>query len=303
MVDVGEGHSIYLEQCGNPKGIPILVLHGGPGGGSSPHMRRYFDPIHYHIILFDQRGCGKSTPFAEVSNNTTWDLISDIEKIRNLLNIEKWALFGGSWGSTLSLLYGEEYPERVLHMILRGVFLMTSKELDWFYGGGAGKFFPEHWEKFKNIMPSSEQQNLISAYKKRLFSGNLSMEKKFSAIWAGWETALAIFGSEEIFYENPSDYTRAFSRIECHYFFYKGFLNSDNHILENIGKISHLSADIIQGRYDLICPPEAAYNLAKSWERAKLRLINFAGHAISEPEISNALILATDKLIHRIKYF
>ena len=296
MIDVGGGHLIYVEQCGNPKGIPILVLHGGPGGACNPYMRRFFDPESYHIILFDQRGCGKSKPFASVSNNTTWDLIDDIEKIRSYLKIDQWALFGGSWGSTLSLLYAEAHPNRVLNMILRGIFLMTRQELDWFYGGGAGKFFPEHWEKFKSIIPDSEHSDLIAAYHKRLFSNNLHIEQKFSGIWAGWEAALAVFGSEKTFSEIPSDYSRAFSRIECHYFLNKGFLKSDNQILENIKIIEHIPATIIQGRYDLICPPSSAYKLVRSWGNAKLRLVNYAGHAMSEPSISKELLLSTNKL-------
>ena len=263
-------------------------------------MRRFFDPEFYHIILFDQRGCGKSKPFASVSNNTTWDLISDIEKIRCYLNIEQWSLFGGSWGSTLSLLYAEAYPNRVVNMILRGIFLMTKQELDWFYGGGAGKFFPEHWEKFKNLIPESEHSDLISAYHKRLFSNDLFVEQKFSGVWAGWEAALAVFGSEKTFSEAPSNYARAFSRIECHYFFNNGFLKSDNQILENIRNIEHIPATIIQGRYDLICPPSSAYKLVKSWERATLKIVNHAGHAMSEPKISRELLLSTNKLRDKI---
>jgi len=299
MIDVGDGHLVYVEQSGNPKGIPILVLHGGPGGGCNPYMRRFFDPESFHIILFDQRGCGKSKPFASVSNNTTWDLIADIEKIRRDLQIEKWSLFGGSWGSTLSLLYAEAYPNRVVNMILRGIFLMTKEELDWFYGGGAGKFFPENWEKFKKLIPNSEQSNLIAAYHKRLFSNDLNTERKFSGVWAGWEAALAVFGSEKLVSEDLSDYSRAFSRIECHYFFNNGFLKSNNQILENLKTIEHIPATIIQGRYDFVCPPSSAYRLVKSWEKAELKIVNHAGHAMSEPGISKELIRSTNNLRDR----
>ena len=296
MVDVGSGHLIYLERCGNPNGTPVIVLHGGPGGGCSPYMRRYFDPQHYHIILFDQRGCGKSTPFADVSNNTTWDLISDIEIIRKLLKIERWILFGGSWGSTLSLLYAQSHPCRTSYMIIRGVFLMTKEELDWFYRGGAGMFFPEHWNVFISLIPKEERHDLITAYHKRLFSGNMALEHKFSSIWAGWETALAVFGSEKKFNEVKTNYTRAFSRLECHYFYNKGFLKSDNQILDNIDKIDKIPSTIIQGRYDMICPPISAYRLAQKWRNADLKMINCAGHAMSEPGISKELLSTTNKI-------
>jgi len=294
IISVSGGHQIYVERCGNPEGIPVIVLHGGPGGGCNPNMRRYFNPKTYHIILFDQRGCGRSKPHASVENNTTWDLIADIEIIRALLSIDRWVVFGGSWGATLSLLYAETHPNRVSYLILRGVFLMTGLELDWFYGGGAGKFFPEHWGHFKSMIPAEEQNDLILAYHKRLFSGNPIIEKKFASVWSGWETSLAAFGSERKILETPSDYGHAFARLESHYFYNKGFLTSDSQIMDNISSIQAITGTIVQGRYDMICPPTSAHKLAQSWKKANLVMIPNAGHSLSEPGITEALVKTTN---------
>ena len=191
MLDVGDGHRIYVEQCGHPQGAPVIVLHGGPGGGCSPAMRRYFDPAHYRIILFDQRGCGRSRPHASVTANTTWHLVADIERIRAALGIDRWIVFGGSWGATLALIYGETHPDRAVHLVLRGVFLATQGELDWFYGGGAGAFWPDRWREFVSPVPEDERADLIAAYHKRLFSGDTVEEVRFARAWAAWENALA----------------------------------------------------------------------------------------------------------------
>lgn len=295
MVAVGDGHRVYVEQCGNPDGQPVIVLHGGPGGGCSPAMRRYFDPAHYRIILFDQRGCGRSRPHASIENNTTWHLVRDIELIRDGLDIESWIVFGGSWGATLALIYAETHPNRVSYLILRGVFLMTQRELRWFYGGGASQFFPDLWDSFRSLIPPEEQDDLIEAYSKRLFSGDLQKEIRHARAWATWENALAAMHVQGTA-ESPSDYARAFARLENHYFSHHGWLESDNWILENRSRIEHISATIVQGRYDMICPPISAYALTDGWNAAELSMINAAGHALSEPGITEALVRVTNSL-------
>ena len=296
MLDVGDGHRIYVEQCGNPSGIPVVVLHGGPGGGCSPAMRRYFDPATYRVILFDQRGCGRSRPHASVTDNTTWHLIRDIELIREKFDINRWIVFGGSWGATLSLLYAQTHPDRAAYLVLRGVFLMTQSELDWFYGGGAGKFFPELWSKFADLIPEDEQHDFITAYHKRLFSGDMMVETKYARMWSQWENALAAMNVSGMGGESPADYARAFARLENHYFINKGFLERDGQIMANRDMIEHIPASIVQGRYDMICPPHNAYALAQGWDKAELHMIRAAGHALSEPGVTAELIRITDSL-------
>ena len=296
VLDVGDGHRIYVEQCGRPDGKPVVVFHGGPGGGCSPAMRRYFDPTHYRIILFDQRGCGRSRPHASVTANTTWHLVQDVETIRQTLGIDSFIGFGGSWGATLALIYALTHPERVSGLVLRGVFLMTRAELKWFYGGGAGAFFPEIWGRFVSAIPPSERDNLIAAYHRRLFSGNLMEETRFGRIWANWENALASIQNDGRMGESPSDYARAFARLENHYFQNGGFLQSDGWILQQRKRIEHIPATIIQGRYDMICPPHSAWSLAQGWQKCELKMIPMAGHALSEPGISEALVRVMDGL-------
>ena len=300
MLDVGQGHQIYVEQCGDPNGIPVVVLHGGPGGGCSPAMRRYFDPRVYRVILFDQRGCGRSRPHASVTNNTTWHLVEDIEKIRQTLGIDSWCVFGGSWGATLSLVYAQTHPDRVMQIILRGVFLMTQAELDWFYGGGAGRFWPETWERFVSLIPKDEQDDLIRAYNRRLFSGDLSLETRYARAWSAWENALASIHSNGHSGESPGDYARAFARLENHYFINGGFLEFDGQILAHMGRISHIPGVIVQGRYDMICPPSAAYRLSELWPAAELKMVRNAGHALSEPGISAELVRAMDQIAEEV---
>ena len=295
-VDVGQGHKIYMEQCGNPKGVPVVVLHGGPGGGCSPAMRRYFDPSVYRVILFDQRGCGRSRPHASVEDNTTWHLVEDIEKIRVLLGIKSWMAFGGSWGATLALIYAQTHPDRVRHLILRGVFLMTQGELDWFYGGGAGKFWPETWARFVALIPDAERDDLIAAYHKRLFSGDRAQEIKYGRAWSAWENALASIHSSGRSGESPGEYARAFARLENHYFMNKGFMKVDGQILANMGRISHIPGAIVQGRYDMICPPVSAWKINELWAAGELRMIRNAGHAQSEPGISAELVRVMDEI-------
>ncbi|MBO9407232.1 prolyl aminopeptidase [Shimia sp. R9_1] len=297
MLDVGDGHAIYVEQSGNPQGLPVIVVHGGPGGGSSPAMRRYFDPKVYRVILFDQRGCGHSRPHAEVAHNTTWHLIADMEHIRSTLGIAEWIVFGGSWGATLSLLYAQAHPENTVCLVLRGVFLMTRSELDWFYGGGAGQFWPEPWARFTSLIPEDEQDDLIEAYHHRLFCGDRATEIKYARAWAGWENALASVYSNGAGGDAPAEYARAFSRLENHYFRNLGFLDTDGHILKNMAVLEDIPGYIVQGRYDMICPPRAAYNLAQAWgDMADLRMVRNAGHALSEPGISAELVRIMDQL-------
>lgn len=296
VMEVGGGHRIYVEQCGNPRGIPVIVLHGGPGGGCSPAMRRYFDPDVFRVVLFDQRGCGRSRPHASIEENTTWHLVRDIETIRAALGIESFIVFGGSWGATLALIYAISYPDRVSQLVLRGVFLMTKSELDWFYGGGAGAFFPELWARFVNPIQQAERMNLIAAYNRRLFSGNLMDETRFGRTWANWENALASVHQEGPIGESPADYARAFSRLENHYFQNGGFLQTDGWILRERHRIEDIPAVIVQGRYDMICPPVSAWKLAEGWENCVLRMVPMAGHALSEPGISAELVRVMDGL-------
>ena len=287
------GHSIYVEQCGNPTGIPVVVLHGGPGGGCSPAMRRYFDPQAFRVVLFDQRGCGRSRPFASVNDNTTQDLIADIERIREALGIDRWVVFGGSWGATLSLLYAQAHANRAAYLVLRGVFLMTQAELKWFYGGGAGKFFPDLWQRFIELIPDDEREDLIAAYQRRLFCGNLMEETRHAQRWAGWENALAAMDSAGHVGEGNGSYARAFARLENHYFANAGFLRCDDQIIKDMPEIAHIPGTVVQGRYDMICPPVAAHRLCEAWPRGELRMVPMAGHALSEPGISAELTRAT----------
>ncbi len=296
MMDVGGGHRIYVEQCGKPDGVPVIVVHGGPGGGCSPAMRRYFDPEIYRVILFDQRGCGRSRPHASVDENTTWHLVADMEAIRTTLDLGQVILFGGSWGATLALIYAITYPEHTAHLVLRGVFTMTETELGWFYGGGAGRFFPDLWARFAKAIPADEQGDLIAAYHRRLFSGNLMEEMRFARLWANWENSLATIEAHVSSGEGPSEYARAFARLENHYFVNKGFLAEDHWIQKNRHRIEGIGADIVQGRFDMVCPPAAAFALAEGWDKARLHLVPLAGHALSEPGISAALVDVMDRL-------
>ncbi len=296
MLDVGDGHKVYLEQSGNPKGLPVVVFHGGPGGGCSPAMRRYFDPKVYRIVLFDQRGCGRSRPHASVQDNTTWHLVRDIELIRETLDIDSWIVFGGSWGATLALIYAQEHPDRVKALILRGVFLATQAELDWFYGGGAGRFWPETWARFADLIPEDERGDLIGAYHRRLFSGDYATELKYARAWAEWENALASVNSTGHGGEAPGDYARAFARLENHYFTNGAFLERDGQILDRMDRIGHIPGVIVQGRYDMICPPQGAWNLARRWPNAELKMLRNAGHALSEPVISAELVRVMDQI-------
>ncbi|SFU77124.1 proline iminopeptidase [Aliiroseovarius crassostreae] len=295
MLDVGDGHKLYVEQSGNPQGMPVVVFHGGPGGGSSPQMRRFFDPNAYRIVLFDQRGCGRSRPHAEIDANTTWHLVADIEHIRLTLGIDRWIIFGGSWGATLALIYAQAHPSRVAWLVLRGVFLARKAELDWFYGGGAGRFWPELWDDFTAMVPPDEHEDLIAAYNRRLFCGDYAQEVRFAKAWAGWENALASIQNRGHMVDAPADYARAFARLENHYFANGAWLE-EGQILRHMPKIAHVPGTIVQGRHDMICPPVSAYELHKRWPSSTLRMIHLAGHALSERGITDELTYTMDKL-------
>lgn len=295
VLDVGDGHTVYVEQCGNPQGVPVVVLHGGPGGGSSPMMRRFFDPGRYRIVLFDQRGCGRSRPHASVEANTTAHLIADIERIRVTLGIGRWILFGGSWGATLALAYAQAHPARAAWLVLRGVFLGTQAELDWFYGGGAGRFFPDLWARFVDSIPEAERSDLIAAYRARLFSGVFAQETRFARLWSDWENALATV-EPRAFFDTPVDYARAFARLENHYFSNGCFLASDGVLLDEMWRLSGVRGTIVQGQFDMICPPVTAWQLHRAWPGSTLRMVPMAGHALSEPGITAALVAVMDGL-------
>ncbi len=295
MLDVGAGHEVYVEECGRTDGVPVIVLHGGPGGGSSPMMRRFFDPTVYRIVLFDQRGCGRSRPHACVEANTTQDLVADIERIRTTLGIDRWIVFGGSWGATLALAYAQAHPQRAAYLVLRGVFLGTQAELKWFYGGGAGKFHPELWARFTAAIPEDEQADLIEAYHQRLFSGVFATETRFARLWADWENALATVEAR-VPGETPVDYARAFARLENHYFRNRCFFGYDGQLLAEMGRMSGVTGTIVQGRLDMICPPATAWALHRSWPGSDLRMVPLAGHALSEPAITAELVKTMDRL-------
>lgn len=297
---VSDLHEIYYEQVGNPKGKPIVFLHGGPGGGISSDHRRYFDPSHYHIILFDQRGCGQSTPHAELQDNSTWDLVSDIEKLRTHLKVEKWHVFGGSWGSTLALAYSVTHPEKVSALILRGIFLCRPSEIKWFYQDGAGNVFPEMWEPYKNHIPASERGNMVKAYYKRLTDQDENVRLTAARIWSKWEGSTSYLHIKPSAIEEFEDAHKslAFARIECHYFINNAFFETDNFLLENISKIRKIPGHIVQGRYDMVCPATSAWELHRAWPESSLEIIADAGHSASEPGIRSALITATDRFKH-----
>ena len=273
---VSDLHTIYVEESGNKNGKPVIFLHGGPGGGVDPKYRRYFNPDKWRIIMFDQRGCGKSTPFAELKENTTWDLVDDIEKIRNHLSIDNWVVFGGSWGSTLSLAYSQTYPNSCKGLILRGIFLVRKKEIDWFYQEGANNIFPDRWESFLAPIPVEKRDNLMQAYYEILTGDDHSKKIEAAKAWSTWEGSTVRLMQDENFISDFSDekFAEAFARIECHYFMNNCWFNSNNHLIENVDKIRHIPGVIIHGRYDIICPVVQAWDLHQVWPEADLSLIH-----------------------------
>ena len=292
-----DGHQIYYEQCGNPNGKPAVFLHGGPGGGGSTTVRRFFDPKKYHIVIFDQRGCGRSKPHGCLEKNTTWDLVEDIEALKKILGFKKWLVFGGSWGSTLSLAYSQTYPTSVSEMVLRGIFMLRKKELDWFYQEGASNIFPEAWEKFLEPIDENQRDDLMSAYHKIFKSDN--EEKKLAAAiaWSRWEgstSSLSYNPDMADSFSNPQ-FALAFALIENHYFVNKGFLEHENQLIESgIDIIRNIPTTIVQGRYDIVCPMTTAWELSKNWPEAKLIVAPSSGHTAFEKEITNELIKATN---------
>ncbi len=299
FLKVSNIHTIYYEQCGNPQGTPVVFLHGGPGGGIDTDYRRYFDPSLYHIILLDQRGCGQSTPFAELQENTTWELIKDIETIREQLKIQKWAVFGGSWGSTLALSYAIMHPNSVSALFLRGIFMLREKELRWFYQEGASFIYPDAFEEYKRVIPQDERDDYIKAYYKRLTSPDKLVRSQAAKAWSIWEgtTSKLIPNKDKIAKAGDDEFADAFARIECHYFINKGFFEKESFILDNIDKIRDIPAIIVQGRYDVVCPVESSWELHKAWPEAEYVIIDDAGHALSEEGITRELVRATDKFV------
>ena len=292
-----DGHQIYYEQCGNPNGKPAVFLHGGPGGGGSTTVRRFFDPKKYHIVIFDQRGCGRSKPHGCLEKNTTWDLVEDIETLKKILGFKKWLVFGGSWGSTLSLAYSQTYPTSVSEMVLRGIFMLRKKELDWFYQEGASNIFPEAWEKFLEPIDENQRDDLMSAYHK-IFTSDDEEKKLAAAIaWSRWEgstSSLSYNPDMADSFSNPH-FALAFALIENHYFVNKGFLEHENQLIESgIDIIRNIPTTIVQGRYDIVCPMTTAWELSKNWPEAKLIVAPSSGHTAFEKEITHELIKATN---------
>lgn len=296
---VSDVHTLYWEQSGKPDGHPVVFLHGGPGGGTAPSNRRFFDPEFYRIVLFDQRGAGKSTPHACLEENTTWDLVNDIEKLREHLKIPEWLVFGGSWGSTLALAYSQSHPDKVTGLVLRGIFLLRKKEIDWFYEGGAAAIYPDAWEEFRDLIPENERgSSLVDAYHKRLNSDDLEIQYAAARAWTKWEMMTAYLrpNLENVQKAEDDKFSLAFARIENHYFVNKGFFPSDSHLLDNVDKIRHIKTTIVQGRYDVCCPMMSAWDLHKAWPEAELKIVYDAGHSANEPGISAELVVANEKM-------
>ena len=296
QLQVSTLHALYYEQCGNPQGKPVVFLHGGPGGGCNARCRQFFDPAAYRIVLFDQRGCGRSTPHAELRENTTWDLLADIERLRAHLGIEQWQVFGGSWGSTLALAYAEAHPEHVTELVLRGIFLLRRWELEWFYQRGCDALFPDAWEKYLEPIPPTERGDLISAYHRRLTHEDAAVRLAAARAWSVWEGATSFLYQDPAHIESSSAdaFALAFARIECHYFVNGGFLKQDDQLLQEVACIRHIPATIVQGRYDVVCPLRSAWDLHRVWPEAMLEIVPDAGHSAFEPGNTDALIRATD---------
>jgi proline iminopeptidase len=297
-ISVSNVHQLYYEQCGNPNGSPVVFLHGGPGAGLTPDYRRFFDPQAYRVILFDQRGAGRSLPHASLEDNTTWHLIADIELLREHFGVEQWLVFGGSWGSTLSLAYAETHPERVRALVLRGIFLCRPKEIRWFYevGDGASAIFPEQWERFEGVIPEAERGDMINAYYRRLTGTDKATQLEAAEAWSTWEaSALKLLPDQKMIDDfSEPEMALALARIECHYFVNNCFFNTDNYLVENVERIRHIPTVIVHGRYDIVCPVMNAWDLHRAWPEAALKIIPDAGHAATEVGIAAALVEATD---------
>ena len=296
-LSVGDGHEIYYEESGNPSGKPCLFVHGGPGGGASPAARQFFDPDKYRIVLFDQRGCGRSKPHASIEANTTWHLIDDIELIRQTLGIDRWLVFGGSWGSTLSLAYAQSHPERVTELVLRGIFLLRAQELQWFYQHGASELYPDAWQHYLAPIPDAERHDLINAFHSRLTSEDPEVRLSAARAWSVWEASTSFLIQNEDFMAqlDEPEAALAMARIECHYFVNGGFFESPNQLLDAVDRIRHIPCVIVQGRYDVVCPPTTAWDLHEAWPEADFKLIANAGHSAFDPANAAALIEATNR--------
>ncbi|RYZ08250.1 MAG: prolyl aminopeptidase [Myxococcales bacterium] len=301
FLPVSPVHSLYFEESGNPEGKPVVFLHGGPGGGTSPKQRRFFDPARYRIVLFDQRGCGKSRPHASLEENTTWHLVADIEQLRQHLGIERWQVFGGSWGSSLGLAYAEAHPDRVSELVLRGIFLLRRWELEWFYQRGTSMLFPDAFEPFRELIPEAERADLITAFHKRLVSESPVQRQEAARVWSVWEASTSHLLQDREYIQSAAgdEFSLAFARIEAHYFVNGGFLKSEQQLLEDVSKIRHLPCVIVQGRYDVVCPLRSAWELSKAYPEAELRIVPDAGHSAFEPGIVHELISATDRFASR----
>ena len=295
-MSTGGPHEVWYEESGNPQGRPVVVLHGGPGGAVNPGMRRFFDPRKWRIVMFDQRGCGKSKPNASLEDNTTWTLIEDIERLREMLGIDRWAVFGGSWGSTLAMAYAITHPERVQSLLLRGIFLLTRAELRWFYQEGASNIFPDAWERFVAPIPEDERHDLMGAYYKRLTGGDKAERERCAVAWSSWEGETVSVQGPDARPDKFADpeFALAFARIECWYFMNGGFFPEENWILRNVSRIRHIPAWIAQGRFDVVTPMSGAWSLHRAWPEAKLDVIPDSGHASTEPGIVDSLVRATD---------
>ena len=294
---VSELHTIHYEESGNPEGKPVIFLHGGPGGGITPMYRQYFDPQRWRIVIFDQRGCGQSTPYAELRENTTWDLVEDIEKLRQKLNIDRWVVFGGSWGSTLALAYAQTHPDRCKGLILRGIFMLRTSEISWFYQSGANHIYPDAWQAYLKPIPEAERDDLLSAYYKRLTSEDRQIRLEAARAWSIWEASTSKLIPSKVSKQRfgQAEFAEAFARIECHYFVNKGFFEREDLLIDNVDRIQHLPGVIVQGRYDVVCPMISAWELHQVWQSAEFVVIEDAGHSVSEPGIKNALIEASDR--------
>jgi proline iminopeptidase len=296
-------HELYFEESGNPRGKPVVFLHGGPGGGTSPAMRRFFNPRRYRIVLFDQRGCGRSRPHASLVANTTWDLVDDIERLREHLQIRRWQVFGGSWGSTLALAYAQRHPQRVTELVLRGIFLLRRSELAWFYQDelGAASLFPDLWERYLAPIPVRERGNMMRAYYRRLTSRSAATRARAAHAWSVWEAATSYLraGASDIAKFADPDVAAAFARIECHYFVNRGFLEREDQLLRDVRKIRRIPAVIVQGRYDVVCPMRSAWALHRAWPEADLRIVPDAGHSAFEAGNARELVAATDRFARR----
>lgn len=300
MLRVSSLHQVYYEQCGNPRGKPAVFLHGGPGGGGDVTARRFFDPARYRIVLLDQRGCGRSLPHAELEENTTWDLIRDVEALREKLGIPRWLVFGGSWGSTLSLLYAEAHPDRVTELVLRGIFLLRPAEIAWFYQEGASALFPDAWEPYRDFIPPAERADFLRAYHRRLTGPDPDLARKAARIWSVWEgsTSHLLDAASTVARFGADHFALAFARIEAHYFINQAFMDDPNQILRDVPRIRHIPAVIVQGRYDVVCPMTSAWDLHRAWPEASLRIVPDAGHSAFEPGIVHELVCATDQFAH-----